>query len=158
MKKFPFIRLAVAIAICEIAGLIGSVFTMPSIPLWYATLAKPAFSPPNWIFGPVWTTLYALMGVAVFLVLQKGKGDKKIKPALGIFAVQLGLNVAWSGIFFGMHAIGLAFFELVILALAIIATIFAFAKISKPAAWLLAPYLLWVTFAGMLNFALWQLN
>ena len=146
------------IVVAELAGIIGAVFTTPAIPTWYATLARPELSPPNWIFGPVWTTLFALMGIAAFLVWQKGIQRKEVKIALGIFIVQLILNTLWSIIFFGMQSPGAAFGEIIILWLAILATIITFAKISRIAAWLLVPYILWVTFAGYLNYFIWILN
>ncbi|OGL73321.1 TspO protein [Candidatus Uhrbacteria bacterium RIFCSPHIGHO2_02_FULL_60_10] len=151
-------KLIIAIAVSEGAGLIGSVFTVPAVPNWYATLSKPAFAPPNWIFGPVWTTLFALMGGAAFLIWKRGLDRKEVKIALGLFIGQLALNAIWSLVFFGLRNPGGAFIELVLLWLAILATIVAFARISKLAAWLLAPYVLWVSFAGYLNFAIWTLN
>ncbi len=158
MKLNNPLKLITAVVVSEGAGIIGSFFTTASIKSWYVGIAKPAFNPPNWIFGPVWTTLFALMGIAAFLIWKKGGGRKDIKIALGIFIVQLALNTLWSIIFFGLHNPGAAFIELIFLWLAILTTIIAFAKISKAAAWLLAPYILWVTFAGYLNFAIWQLS
>ena len=140
------------------AGIVGSVFTTSSIPTWYANLARPELSPPNWIFGPVWTMLFALMGIAAFLVWQKGQNRRDIKIALGVFIVQLILNTLWSIIFFGMQNPGAAFIEIIILWLAILVAVVAFAKVSKVAAWLLVPYVLWVTFAGYLNYFIWILN
>lgn len=125
---------------------------------WYATLAKPALNPPSWVFGPVWTTLFALMGIAAFLVWRKGTHRRNIKIALGIFGVQLALNTLWSILFFGMQNPGVALVEITLLWLAIVATIIAFARISRPAAWLLAPYILWVSFAAYLNYAIWAVN
>ena len=151
-------KLIIAVVVSELAGIIGSVFTTPSIPTWYATLVRPALSPPAWVFGPVWTTLFALMGIAAFLVWKKGLERRDVKVALGIFIGQLVLNTLWSIIFFGLHNPGAAFIEIIFLWLAILATIIAFAKISKPAAWLLLPYILWVGFAGYLNFWFWMLN
>lgn len=158
MSKGDWVKLTVAVVGSEAAGIIGSVFTASSIPTWYATIVRPEFSPPNWIFGPVWTTLYALMGIAAFLVWRKGLDRKEVKVALGIFLLQLVLNSLWSIIFFGLQNPGAAFIEIIFLWLAIVATIIAFAKISKPAAWLLAPYILWVSFAAYLNYAIWALN
>lgn len=151
-------KLLGAIIFCELAGVIGSFFTIPSISSWYSILTKPNLAPPNWIFGPVWTTLYALMGIAAYLVWQKGLERKEVKVALGIFFLQLALNVLWSIIFFGHHSPAGAFAEITLLWLAILATILIFRKISKGAAWLLVPYLLWVTFAGYLNLLIWRLN
>lgn len=143
------------IGFSQAAGIVGSFFTMSAIDGWYATLIRPEFAPPNWIFGPVWIMLYTLMGIAAFLVWRK---DRRAHVALGLFMFQLVLNTFWSIIFFGMQALGLAFFEIILLWAAIIATIVAFRKISQPAAWLLVPYLLWVSFAACLNFAFWTLN
>jgi translocator protein len=151
-------ELIAAIVIVELVGVIGSIFTTPSIPGWYAGLTKPSFNPPNWIFGPVWTALFALMGIAVFLIWQQRTKRKKNIVALAVFGGQLALNLLWSIIFFGLHHPGVAFIEIIFLWLAILATIYLFAKISRTAAWLLLPYILWVSFAAVLNFSLWQLT
>ena len=167
MKINNFLKLVIAIAVSEAAGVVGALFTTPAIQsgpstgsgqTWYATLVRPALNPPAWVFGPIWTTLFALMGIALFLIWRKGFDRKPAKIALGIFIGQLVLNTLWSIIFFGLHSPGAAFVEIIFLWLAILATIIAFAKISKPAAWLLVPYILWVTFAGYLNFMIWMLN
>ncbi|MEX1112152.1 MAG: TspO/MBR family protein [Candidatus Andersenbacteria bacterium] len=158
MTKNDVLKLVAAIGISEAAGIIGSVFTISSIPTWYASLARPELSPPNWIFGPVWTTLYALMGIAAWLIWRKGLQRKDVKVALGIFVGQLVLNSLWSIIFFGLQNPGVALIEIVFLWLAILATIITFARISKPAAWLLVPYIVWVSFASYLNYAIWVLN
>ncbi len=158
MKTNNAFKLIIAIIVSELAGIIGSVFTTPSIASWYAGLIKPALNPPPWVFGPVWTTLFLLMGIAAFLVWRKGLDRKDVKIALGIFLGQLVLNTFWSIIFFGLHSPGSAFVEIIFLWLAILATIIAFARISKLAAWLLIPYILWVSFASYLNFMIWTLN
>ncbi len=124
---------------------------------WYATLKKPAWNPPGWIFGPVWTALYAMMAVAAWLVWQRGGFASQRRP-LTLFLVQLALNAAWTPLFFGLHLPGLAFAEILLLWLAIAATLKFFRVVSRAAAWLFAPYLAWVTFAAALNFALWRLN
>ncbi|MGA9402726.1 TspO/MBR family protein [Haladaptatus sp.] len=146
--------LLVSIVVCELAGIAPSILTATSVATWYTTLQKPGFTPPSWVFGPVWTTLYLLMGIALYLVWRRG--DNRF--ALGIFAVQLVLNASWTLVFFGMQwpAGGLA----VILALlvAIVATMVAFARIDRRAAALLVPYLCWVSFATLLNYELWRLN
>jgi len=162
------LKIIIGIIVCEVAGMIGSIFTTPAIGTWYATLNQPTFAPPNWVFAPVWTTLFLLMGVAVGLVWaklantpqppSKGGNTRDIKIGLWLFGVQLVLNVLWSVIFFGMHSPGLALIEIVILWLAIILTKIYFYQISRPAAYLLLPYLLWVSFAGCLNFMFWILN
>lgn len=158
MKINNTFKLIVAIAVSELAGIIGSVFTTPSIAGWYAGLVKPALNPPAWVFGPVWTTLFALMGISAFLIWKKGLERKDVKIALGIFIGQLVLNTLWSIIFFGLHSPAGAFFELILLWLTILATIITFARISKHSAWLLLPYILWVSFAMCLNYAIWTLN
>lgn len=158
MEIQNFFKLIIAIVISESAGFIGSFFTTPSVAGWYTELMKPALNPPSWIFGPVWTTLFALMGIAAFLVWKRGMDRKDVRIALSIFIGQLVLNTLWSIIFFGLHSPGGALVEIVFLWLAILATIIAFAKISKPAAWLLLPYILWVTFAVYLNYSIWMLN
>ncbi len=152
------LKFIVSIVIAELVGIIGSFLTMPSIAGWYAYLVKPEIAPPNWIFGPVWTILFALMGIALFLIWKKGFDTRPAKIALGIFSFQLALNLLWSIIFFYLNSPGAAFIEIISLWLAILATIISFAKISRPTVWLLLPYLLWVSFAGYLNFAIWQLN
>lgn len=158
MKINNRFKLVIAIIISELAGIIGSVFTTSSVTSWYVGIAKPAINPPVWIFAPVWTTLFALMGIAAFLVWRKGLERRAVKIALTIFVGQLILNTLWSIIFFGLHSPGGALIEIVFLWLAIAATIIKFAKVSKPAAWLLAPYILWVSFAAYLNYSIWILN
>lgn len=156
MKINNTLKFIFAVLGSELAGVVGSLFTIPSIQTWYTGLPKPALNPPAWIFAPVWITLFALMGIAAFLVWKKGANRKNIKIALFIFIVQLVLNALWSMIFFGLHNPGLAFIDLIFLWFAILATIFSFAKIFKSAAWLLIPYILWVSFAGYLNYSIWQ--
>ncbi len=159
------LKLVIAIVACELAGIIGSVFTTPSIDGWYAGIVKPAINPPAWVFGPVWTTLYLLMGISLWLVWKQHYDISNNvimfrwrRWAIGLFFVQLVLNTLWSIIFFGLHSPGGALVEIVFLWLAILTTIIAFAKISQPAAWLLAPYILWVSFAAYLNYSIWILN
>jgi len=156
MKKT--LTLIAFIVICELAGILGSIFTMPSVPGWYAGLAKPPFNPPNWLFGPVWTLLYALMGLAAWLVYEKGVESPDVKRALSVFAAQLILNVLWSIAFFGAHMILGAAVVIILLWAMILLTILLFRRISKPAAWLLVPYILWVSFASVLNVSLFVLN
>lgn len=153
-----FIKLASSIVICFLAAGIGSVFTSSAIPSWYATLTKPSFSPPNYLFGPVWTILYILMGISLYIIWNKGIKNKKVKAALYIFGIQLLLNTIWSPVFFGAHALLLAFIIIVALWFYIVKTIKAFAKIDKLASYLLYPYLAWVSFASILNFSVWFLN
>jgi tryptophan-rich sensory protein len=153
-----FYRAAIAILVSESAGALGAVFTARSIPTWYANLTRPEFAPPNWVFAPVWTILYAIMGIAAFLVWKNGWERKDVKIAICLFFGQLVLNALWSIIFFGLQSPGAAFVEIIVLWLAILATIIAFFKISRPAAWLLLPYILWVSFAACLNYSIWMLN
>ena len=148
----------IAIAICSLAGLIGQLFTFPEITTWYADLAKPFFNPPNWIFGPVWTVLYIMMGIAVYLVVRRGLFTPAVEIALGCFAIQLTLNCLWSIIFFGQHQLWFAFVEIIVLWAAIGLTIIKFWPLSSLAGWLLVPYLCWVSFAAVLNYSVWFLN
>ena len=158
MKLSNLARLTISIAVSEFAGIVGSFFTMPSIRVWYADLIKPTINPPAWIFGPVWTTLFLLMGIAAFLIWMEDPKRKDVRIALAIFALQLILNISWSIIFFGLHSPGAALIEIIFLWLSILATIIAFYKILKTAAWLLTPYLAWVSFAALLNYLIWRLN
>ena len=136
----------------------GSAFTFSQIPTWYATLNQPSFNPPSWIFGPVWTTLYLLMGIALYLVWEKGIKDAKAKQAVVLFGIQLVLNSLWSIIFFGLHNIPLALAEIVVLLAFIVATVVKFYRIHRWAAYLLLPYLAWSTFATFLTYSYWILN
>lgn len=152
------LKLIIAVFVSELAGVVGSIFTISAIPNWYATLTKPALNPPSWIFGPVWTTLYALMGIAAFLIWKNGSGRKDVRKALSVFGLQLVFNASWSVVFFGLQNPAWAFVNIVAIWLAIVWTMILFYKISKPAMWLLAPYILWVSFAGYLNFSILMLN
>jgi benzodiazapine receptor len=156
--KIDFVKLVVSVVLCELIGSIGSIFTAPSITTWYASLAKPWFTPPNWLFAPVWITLFLLMGIALYLVWERGLEKKEVKLAVSIFGVQLVLNVLWSLIFFGLQLPFYAFIEIIILWIAILVTIIKFYQISRPAAVILLPYIIWVTIAASLNYYLWILN
>ncbi|MDH7512898.1 MAG: tryptophan-rich sensory protein [Clostridiales bacterium] len=156
MKKA--LKILVFILLCELAGIIGSVFTTPSIPGWYAGLSKPPFNPPNWVFAPVWTILYALMGLSAYLVFEKGPGRSDVRKALAVFAGQLVLNALWSIVFFGAHMILGAVVVIILLWGMILASILLFSKISRAAAYLLIPYMMWVSFATILNISLYVLN
>lgn len=144
-------KLIGAVVLCEGAGIVGTIFTVSSIQNWYAFLNKPSFSPPNYLFGPVWTILYALMGIAFYLV-------RKNKFAVKLFLAHLFFNAIWSIIFFGQHNIGLALIDILIMWVMIVAMIPRFYKIRKQASYLLLPYIMWVTFATALNYAVWVLN
>jgi len=156
MKKA--LGILVFVLVCELAGIIGSFFTMPSIPGWYAGLAKPPFNPPTWVFAPVWTILYAMMGLSAYLVYEKGPRRKDVRMALAVFAGQLVLNALWSIVFFGAQQILGAAVLIVVLWAMILATIRLFSRISRAAAYLLVPYILWVSFATVLNISLYVLN
>jgi len=151
------IGLGVWIGICFGAAFLGSIFTTPSIPTWYASLAKPSWTPPDWVFGPVWSALYLMMALAAWLVWRRDGLATAAMP-ITLFMVQLALNATWSIVFFGLHMPGLAFAEIVILWFAILATAIAFWRSTPPAGYLLVPYLIWVTFAAGLNWALWRMN
>jgi len=158
MKPSDIWKLVVSIVACLAAGAIGSIFTRSAIPTWYATLEKPIFSPPNWLFAPVWTLLYILMGVAAFLVWRKGLENRQIKMALIVFLIQLVLNALWSVVFFGLESPLCGFIVIVVLWAAILITVIKFFRISRVASGLMWPYLLWVTFAAVLNASIWLLN
>jgi tryptophan-rich sensory protein len=153
-RKVKALGLIGWVALCFAAPAIGS-FAMPGE--WYASIKKPSWNPPNWVFGPVWTILYAMMAASAWLVWKRGGFLEQRRP-LVVFLLQLALNAAWTPLFFGLHWMGVATVEILLLWVAILATILAFRRASPVAAWLLAPYLAWVTFASSLNFALWSLN
>jgi len=146
------------IVLCELAGVIGSIFTIRAIPNWYFVLNKPWFTPPNWLFGPIWLILYFLMGLSLYLVFESKRNRAKEKPALWAFGVQLVLNVLWSVLFFGMHYLFYGFVEIVLLWISIAVTTLLFFRVSKAAAYLLLPYILWVTIAASLNYYVFLLN
>ncbi len=157
LQRHSFGLFIFCIAICFFAAGIGSLFTTQSISNWYAYLNKPFFNPPNWLFGPVWTVLYALMGYSLYLVLGS-KVQKHTRQAVILFALQLILNMLWSIVFFGLHFPGMALLVIVCLWIAILHTMRSFVCISKAASYLLLPYLLWVSFATILNGAIVLLN
>ena len=150
------LKFIIAITIPLLIGFSSSFFTVSEIGSWYQTIEKPSWNPPNWIFGPVWTTLYVLMGISLFLVWKSSALHKR--SAIILFSLQIVLNFFWSFIFFKQHQIGLAFAEILALWSMILLNIFAFGRINKLAAWLLVPYISWVSFAAILNFTIWQLN
>jgi benzodiazapine receptor len=152
------LKLVVSLVACQCAGLVGSIFTTTAIPTWYATLEKPFFTPPNWLFAPAWVTLYVLMAVAAFLVWRKGLSEEGVKPALVIFLVQLVINAFWSVAFFGLKSPVAGVVVIVVLWIAILFTILKFFRLSAAAGSLLLPYILWVSFAAALNMSLWILN
>lgn len=152
-----WVALIAWLAVCFGVAAVGGRFTTPEIATWYGTLQRPAIAPPNWLFGPVWTLLYALMAVAAWrIALSEASTGRTI--ALGMFIVQLALNLAWSWIFFRLHAIGAALAEIVVLWAAIGVTTILFSRITATAGWLMAPYWAWVSFAVLLNTGFWRLN
>ena len=152
------LKLIIAIAIPVAVGGISGFFTATGVDSWYQTINKPSWNPPGWIFGPVWTTLYVMMGIALYLVWKSNASEGVKKNAVTIFAIQLILNFFWSFIFFDQQQPGWALVEIIIMWIAILLTIFAFAKVNKTAAWLLVPYISWVSFATILNYTIWKLN
>jgi len=158
MKPRDIWKLVVSIIACQCAGIIGSIFTRGAIPTWYATLEKPAFNPPNWLFAPVWTLLYIMMGIAAFLVWRKGWENRQVRIALIVFLVQLVLNALWSVVFFGLESPLYGLIVIAALWVAILFTVLKFYRISSAASVLLWPYMLWVTFAAVLNVSIWLLN
>lgn len=156
MNKTIFVYV-LCVAICLAVGGVGTIFTVPAIPAWYKTLNKPFFTPPAWLFGPVWTTLYVLMGISLGLVYNLKKSLSRTR-AMQIFALQLSLNALWSYAFFGLKSPLFGLIVIVVLWLTIFQTIRTFSKLSKPAAQQLIPYLAWVSYASVLNLAIFLLN
>ena len=153
--KINYLKLIVSIIICQLAGIIGSIFTADSVSTWYLTLNKPFFNPPNWIFGPVWITLYLLIGISLYLIWNNKNFNK---TGIYFFSAQLVLNTLWSILFFGLKNPLLAFIEIIILWIFILLTMIYFYRTSKTATYLLLPYILLVTFAAILNISLFILN
>jgi translocator protein len=156
MKNLP--KFLVSVVGCELVGILGTPFTISAIPTWYAGLNKPFFAPPNWLFGPVWTLLYFMMGVSFYLIWKKGWKKSKNKIARNYFLAQLGLNFIWSPVFFGLKSPLLALLIILAMWMLIVMTIKKFLPINKWAAYLLIPYLMWVSFATLLNAGIWILN
>ena len=152
------VKLICSVAVCILIGFVGSFVTRDSVSTWYAELSRPSFTPPDWTFGVVWPILYVMMGISAFLIWNEGFDKREVKVALGIFGLQLILNGLWTPIFFGLHLIGVALIEIIMMWAAILLTIISFWKISKSAALLLLPYILWVRFAVILNASLFLLN
>ena len=151
-------RILSVVVTCLVIGYFSGIVTRSAIADWYPTLIKPSFNPPNWIFAPVWTVLYILMGLALFLVWRQGWQKLEVRKSVKMFILQLGFNVIWLYFFFGLNEPHLAFLEIIALWLAIAATMIAFYRVDKRASWLLLPYLAWVSFAAFLNYSIWQLN
>jgi tryptophan-rich sensory protein len=153
-----WVKLVVSLTLPQIAGIAGALFTETGESSWYQTLQKPEWNPPGWVFGPVWTTLYVLMGIAFYIVWKADVPSSQKRPALSFWIAQLVFNFFWTIIFFNLQEPGWAFAEICCLWLLILITIFSFARISKIAAWLMVPYISWVSFAGLLNYTIWQMN
>ena len=147
-----------SLALPYFAGFLGSIFTNPAIPTWYAGLNKPFFSPPNWLSGPVWLILYTLMGISVYLVWLKAGRSKNARHGVFMFFIHLFFNAIWPIIFFGFQDLALAFMVILIIDAFIVYLILAFWRINKLASYLLVPYLLWATFASILNYLIYLLN
>lgn len=158
LKNIKFIKLFASLALCFLAGGIGSFFTYPQINTWYASLKKPFFNPPNWIFGPVWTTLYILMGVSLYLMWTSSRKKDSKEKGIIVFFLQLVLNTMWSLLFFGLHSPFLGLTCIILLWAMILLTMVYFKIVSQLSALLLIPYLLWVSFASVLNLAVFILN
>lgn len=151
-------KLIISILVPLLVGAISGLFTSSGVNGWYVTANKPWFNPPNWIFAPVWTVLYIMMGIALYIVWKSGTDQSINQTAIILFAVQLTLNFFWSFIFFKLQLPGWAFVEIIVMWLMILLTLIWFQKISPLAAWLLVPYISWVGFASVLNYAIWKLN
>ena len=156
-KTHPLVSFLVCQTLCFSVAFLGSQATMLGLPTWYPALNKPAFNPPGWVFAPVWTVLYFLMGLALWQI-WRSEPSRGRSRAIAIFAVQLVLNALWSWLFFAWHQLALSFYEIVALDVAILATIVFFSKVRNSAAWLLVPYLAWSCFASVLTFTIWRLN
>ncbi|MGB7969579.1 MAG: TspO/MBR family protein [Methanobacterium sp.] len=156
IREIP--KLIVSILVVFLAGAVGTVYTLKQITTWYVSLIKPSWTPPNWAFGPIWSTLYVLMGISLFLVWREGLERKDVKIAILVFAVQLVINVLWSLVFFASHNIIGGLVMVIVLWISVLITILVFYRISKPAALILIPYLIWVTIAGYLNYTVFLLN
>ena len=155
----PVVALAIAILTVEIVGASGSIFTVQGLGTWYDTIQQPALAPPNWVFGPVWTALFALIGVALWLVWrQVASSPREVRLGFGVFVLHFVFNLGWSAVFFGLQEIGWGLAVIGLLWVLIVATMWAFDRVDRRAALLLVPYLLWVSFAAYLNYRFWVLN
>ena len=152
------LKIVLVVVLCVTVGYLSGLVTRESILTWYVTLNKPSFNPPNWVFAPVWTLLYIMMGVAAGMIWTSNSDEQTTKKALGFFAIQLGLNALWSYLFFGLHNPLLALIEIILLWLMIFETYNLFKKIHKTAGFLMLPYLVWVSFATILNASICWLN
>jgi benzodiazapine receptor len=151
-------KLLISLLIPQVVAITAARFTITGVGSWYQQIRRPSWNPPGWVFGPVWTTLYIMMGVVLYLLWKEAPAGVQKRGAIGLWAAQLFFNFCWSLLFFNQHRIGVALIDLLLLWILILLTIFAFAKFNKVAAWLLVPYIAWVTFAGILNYSIWILN
>ena len=158
MQKRKILTYVISIAVVQLVGFAGTLFTTPSIQSWYSTITKPSFNPPNWVFGPVWTILFILIGISLGAVWSTSNANPMRSVALKVFGVQLFLNLTWSFLFFYLHRPGLAVVEILILLASIAANIYYANKARRSAGWIMLPYFLWVSFATILNIAIWRLN
>lgn len=158
MRRMDILKLAASLGACYLAALLGSIFTAPNVPTWYAALARPLFAPPDWVFAPVWTLIFTLMGISAYLVSREGMTDPGVRAALSVFVLQLVVNVSWSAAFFGLRSPLAGLVVIALLWALIVLTIRKFWTISRIAGALLLPYIFWVSFAAVLNFAIWRLN
>jgi translocator protein len=163
MEECPFNRqsaliLIGAVVLCNLAGLLGAMVTSTGPGSWYESLVKPGFNPPSWLFAPVWTLLFILMGISLFLVIMEGKKGRDVRIPLILFGIQLVLNILWSFAFFGAQSPLAGLLVILFLLIFIIATMVAFFPVRQAATWLLVPYLVWVSFATLLNYAIYTLN
>lgn len=155
----PLLALGLAVLTVEVVGASGALLTAQGLGEWYGTLQRPTLAPPNWVFGPVWTILFGLIGVALWLVWrQAGESPVAVRVAVGVFTLHFAFNLGWSGVFFGLQEIGLGLAVICGLWLLIVATMWTFNRVDRRAALLLVPYLLWVSFAAYLNYRFWVLN
>ncbi len=154
--KYLYLKITFCVATCLLLGIFSGFSTIDSINNWYQYINKPSWNPPNWIFGPVWTTLYILMGISLALIWHSTHGEKR--KAIILFIIQFVFNLCWSFIFFKLHLIGWAFIEIIIMLFFIVLTVYSFFKINKMASFILIPYLCWVSFATVLNGTIWYLN
>jgi translocator protein len=153
-----WVKAVISIATPQVVGITSSLFNETGEGSWYRSIAKPDWNPPGWVFAPVWTSLYVLMGIAFYIIWKSNATSGVKNRAMSFWIIQLVLNFFWTFIFFGQEQIGLALIEMTLLWLAILFTIFSFSKISKLSAWLMVPYISWVSFAWILNYTIWQLN
>lgn len=153
-----FWKLVIAIFICEATGIVSGLLSQSDLNTWFSTLHKPTWNPPGYLFGPVWTLLYLLMGISLWLIWKSDAPEPKKTKAQLVFALQLFLNFWWSILFFNLHSPAWAFFNIIFMIVTILITIFLFASISRKAAWLLVPYISWVCFAAILNYSIWKMN